>query len=56
MLKIFVTNKEVFSIIESKDQVGQPVPLLQELKLKTSIPKAESLMDFFRELRVMISN
>lgn len=56
MLKIFVRIIEVFSTIDSRDQVGQPVPLLQELRLIIRIPSAENLVTFFRVLRVMISN
>lgn len=54
MFRIFVRKIDVFSTIDSKDQVGQPTPLLQEHRLINRIPKNENLATFLIDLRVMI--
>lgn len=45
----------VFSNADSSDQVGHPVPLLQELRLRISTLKAENLETFLKVLRFMIA-
>ena len=44
-----------FSTVVSRDQVGQPVPLLQELKLSTNRLKVDPLQSFLRVSRFMIA-
>ena len=44
-----------FSTVVSRDQVGQPVPLLQELRLSTNRLKVDPLQSFLRVLRFMIA-
>ena len=43
MLMIFVKMIFKFSIVDSNDQVGHPVPLLQELKVRMKRPSADPL-------------
>ncbi len=45
----------VFSNADSSDQDGQPVPLLQELRLSIRTLKAENLETFLKVLRFMIA-
>ena len=44
-----------FSTVVSRDQVGQPVPLLQELRLSTNRLKVDPLQSFLRVSRFMIA-
>ncbi len=42
-------NIDVFSTIDSRDHVGHPTPLLQELRLINKNPKAENFVTFLND-------